>query len=332
MVDATGAEKIVLIDQASYNKYNPTNGTAKGKYKGTFNISTYSVSGETVTYSLTPVNTTPSPSNLYYASKFTTCNGVSGNYYINSDCKYVYVSGSSTTLKTTVATSQTNTDAYASFNCYFDPTRVGDTGSNYTVGLVFVNADAPEAAGASYIYSVQKDATGFYTSSITSIKKDANGNNIYYLTTYIDGESKEIPLKGTPDYSSTGIFYRSSSSGTIYLKYGFYSYTTDANGYYTLKDFTGNTSYIPAESQTITNIYNGKISTTDPFPTDYYAHNDISATDAKFVDITGNNIASFDDLLNKWSDGYTITISYNASIYIYSLTATKVIYVVGCTK
>jgi hypothetical protein len=296
-VDTAGVEQNYLLTQAEYNSL-----TAGKLYE----VSSSVVSGVTY-YNLTLVDGTATSTKLTYTAKFSSFNGAAGNYYLNSDCKYIYVDGTGADLDVTVANSQPNDSA--TYNVFFAPVQVGTT-NNYTVSYVFVASAAPATVGTSYIYSTRYDTASFLTwSYISSTSINSKGGTDYILSAYLDGAFSTFKL------SSIDASLFEVLNGTNYLKLGFYAFTVDADGYYTLTPFTAAAGYYnPVNSEAITNIYNGAISTETTIT-------DLPVGSAKFVDLTSNNIASLDDIQSLIDDGKTVKVSMVA--YVNAATATS---------
>jgi hypothetical protein len=183
-VDSDGAERNYRLTKDEYDAL--TGNTGK-----LYEVSSFVIAGVTY-YDLTLIDGTATSTTLTRIIKFASFNGVSGNYYISSDCKYIYVDGSGEDLNVTVASSQPN-DA-KTYNVFFAPVQVG-TSSNYTVSVVFVASPAPATPGTSYIYSTRHDTANlFYWSYISSTSINSKGGTDYILSAYLDGTYTSFKL------------------------------------------------------------------------------------------------------------------------------------------
>ncbi len=292
-VDTEGNEQNYLLTEDENN-------SLAGNTGKLYEVSSSTVSGVTY-YDLTLVDGTATSSKLTNTIKFTAFNGVAGNYYLGSDCRYIYVDGSGAALDVTVASAQPNDNV--TYNVFFAPVQVGTT-NNYTVSYVFVASKAPATAGTSYIYSTRYDTASFLTwSYISATSFNSSGGTDYILSAYLDGEYATFKLSGIDPSIFTNV------GGTNYLNLGFYKYTVDANGYYTLTPYTAMASnYYPVNNEAITNIYNGAITTATTV-------SDLKATGATFVDLTNNGIENLDDIQNLIDDGKTVSVSMVACYY-----------------
>ncbi len=292
-VDTDGVERNYRLTK---DEYDSLAGNAGKLYEASSFVS------EGVTYyDLTLVDGIATSTALTRTIKFTSFNGVGGNYYINSDCKYIYVDGSGEDLKVAVAGAQPNDSL--TYNVFFSPVQVGTT-SNYTVSTVFVASPAPATPGTSYIYSTKNDtANFFYWSYISSTSINSKGGTDYILSAYLDGTYTSFKLSKVDASIFTNV------GGTYYLNLGFYKYTVDADGYYTLTPYTAMSGfYYPVNNEAVTNIYNGAITTSATVT-------DLPAAGAKLVDLTGSKIADLDDIQALMDDGKTVSVSMVACYY-----------------
>jgi hypothetical protein len=250
-------------------------------------------------------NSEPFTSNFRINSTSTT-----GNYLLTADVEYVYVitdtSGSSLQAKVSVSKTKPVANTTTPYTIYYYPTKVSGTTNNYTFDKVFVVASPADTAGTSYIYSSGFDAKTFRSSQIGYTTPNANGGTDKYLYAFLDGKYvTDIKFKNsTANNANLFNFY-----GTDYLTAGFYSYTIDAQGYYTLASYDGSSDQnAVVDNEVVASIYNNRITTTSTF--------DVNAANAVIVDFSGVGVTTLDQLADYVnSDDYTVTVSYWSYLY-----------------
>jgi hypothetical protein len=200
---------------------------------------------------------------------------------------------------------------------------LNDGTNNSTVSVVFVGEAPNNSTITSLIYSYGYDTNGNY--SCYPGYTDANGDS--YLYAFLDGV-----------YTKTNPLKVSSSTDNVtggYLNLGFYKYTVDSDGYYTLTPYnTGDLSNAVVTNKLLTNIYNNKITAGGLV--------DVDATDAKIVNLDVNHsVKTLSDIYDLITSGYTVNISfwsYNYTSYLNTYGAgssyitTDAIYINSITK
>lgn len=243
-----------------------------------------------------------------------------GSYILANDVEYVYVSTDVDKVpsapKTVVSISKTKpASTSGDYRIFFYPTRVSSDSVNYDVDQIFIIGSAKAVAGTSYIYSSGDDViTRAQPSKIGETKLNDDNTIDYYLYAFIDKDYvKNIKLSGT-----TADFTGNT------LKPGFYEYTIDTSGYYTLTRYygtaTGDDNRV-IDSQKLIGIYNNMITTQ---ATEDPANNviDLIATDAAIVDFSGYGIKTLDQLNDyltgeKIRDGKTYKYEIKISLWSY---------------
>lgn len=181
-----------------------------------------------------------------------------GNYFA-ANVTYIYITGSGTTLKTST---KTGVQAIAANTPYTYYATKATTAANYTVNYVYV-AGTPSTAsnGTGLIY-----APADFAKTNMVAYTDANGQpaTAYVQTVYIDGVKTDIKVT---DVTTTA---------------GFYKYSVDAYGIYTLTGPGDKSGAYTA--QKVTNVYNSLVSFGNTADTTVNG-TDLSAANAKIVDL-----------------------------------------------
>ena len=224
----------------------------------------------------------------------------SNYYYLSSDVSILYVSDSFTS-KSYAPTVTKDTGAVAlnlTTGDYLLATPVLGT-NNYTVHTIIRGQkDTKSAASLAYIYSSSADAVPTGIVSYTGATGTLYANT---YTAYIDGVKKTINVP---------------TNKTAIAK-GFYTYTVDTYGLYTLATSPIATGGTSCGIGTFENYYNGVLSLTG------YA--DMSVTNAVLVNCTGNTYVPTDVALLSTAD--TLAVDFNALG-----TAIDFIYVIASTR
>jgi hypothetical protein len=287
-------------------------------------ISTVKLKSDTTTYpTKVEVATFPaagiSKTSTLLTSSYRIDTGDGKNYYLNSETLYIYVTASTTTGKVTVTTSKTKPALDDNCDVYFYPVAINNSTVNYNVSTVYiVNGKPASTAGTSFIYSSGNDSNTYKNSNIGSTQINSDGNLDYFLRAFIEAEYKtdfklNSDLAGQKDYNTNG----SIATGG-YLDAGFYTYTVDGDGYYSLAkyDGTGDSNRVVSNAK-IANLYNGKLTTEGANAT--VGVDALNVTDAAIVDFSKYGITTIDEIQSYVEDGYKVYVSfwsYNYDTYL----------------
>lgn len=277
-VDGTGAEVRYQITKAVYdaNKAN-TSGTNTDKlYTVTVaeakDAGNGDLAGDYATLTALPAAGTTAAGNTASTAVAATSKKVAPNFYYASDVKFIYVTGSASTLKTTVVD---GVKALAAGSAYWYYGTKAESATNYDVKFVFINASKPadpDATGTGIMAAFETDDS---TTTVPYTKADGTTGTAYIHVVYIDGVKTEIMTASATKLT------------------GFTAYTVSAQGLY-----AQGTTYSAVVSGAITNNYNGAITVGTA--------EDKDVTNATIVNVSGNKLA---DSLTATTLAATETVS-----------------------
>lgn len=243
-VDMTGKEVSYQVDVTAEqytNLFTSSAATGMPAAKGLYKVST-SVDSYGVTYATFSTSATPAVIGDETTAIKSTDVAIEANQYYSSTVKFIYVSSSLSTLKVTVKEGVQNVDSAKHF--YYS-TAVD--GTNYNVQYVVVDGVYSSVTESSDVIYLASTDTATVSEGFTNVAGQAD--TAWYRTVYIGDKATTIKME-----EST----LPRTSNTV----GFYTYTIDEDGFYTLTALGSSSTTKGLASSggvEVTNLYNNMI-------------------------------------------------------------------------